>query len=284
VILSVLACVRWLEIWSFPDPVIIFVNVVSGLLYLPLLLGCLMLLGGSRAIIYGLIGCYSLTPLLLGRHVALLNTPFSDWRLGLSIAGACIVYRHLLISVLSLKARVLGLQVDKKLLSSEAFLDPLTGAFNRRGLNYQRQQISHHCSGVIMLDIDFFKSVNDTHGHLVGDKVLTVFAAALKSRLRASDLICRWGGEEFLIMVELASNIETAEAMLNQLAAELLQVVRDTSWNTICPELDRVTASAGTKILQRGMSFQVCVDQADLALLQAKRSGRNCVIAAVNLS
>ena len=65
-VLSVLACVRWIAIWTFPDPQTAFINVVSGLLYLPLLLGCLMLLGGSQAGINGLIGCFSLTPLLLG--------------------------------------------------------------------------------------------------------------------------------------------------------------------------------------------------------------------------
>ena len=57
-ILSWLACVRWIAIWTFPDPQTAFINVVSGLLYLPLLLGCLMLLGGSQAGINGLIGCF----------------------------------------------------------------------------------------------------------------------------------------------------------------------------------------------------------------------------------
>ena len=283
-ILSVFACVRWFVIWAFPDPETAFINVVSGLLYLPLLLGCFMLLGGSRVSINGLIGFFSLTPLVLGQQAAILNTPFSDWRLGPSIAGAYNVYRQLVMSVINLKTRVRGLEVDNDQLSREAILDPLTATLNRRGLRHQRHQLSHHCSGLILLDIDFFKSINDTHGHLVGDKVLTGVAATLKSHLRAHDLICRWGGEEFLIMVELVGKSETAEANLNRLAADLLQAVRDTNWNTICPGLERVTASAGTQILQRGMAFQACVDEADRALLQAKRSGRNRVMTAVNPS
>ena len=92
-ILSWLACVRWIAIWTFPDPQTAFINVVSGLLYLPLLLGCLMLLGGGQAGINGLIGCFSLTPLLLGQQEIIRETPFSDWRLGPSIAGAYVVYR-----------------------------------------------------------------------------------------------------------------------------------------------------------------------------------------------
>ena len=283
-VLSVLACVRWLAIWAFPDPETAFINVVSGLLYLPLLLGCLMLLGGSRASIHGLIGVFSLTPLVLGHQEAIANTPFSDWRLGPSIAGAYIVYRQLVMSVLNLKTRVRGLLVDNNQLSRDSILDPLTATLNRRGLRRRGQQLSHAGNGLILLDIDRFKSINDTHGHLVGDKVLAEVAATLKSHLRAHDLICRWGGEEFLIMLELADHGEMAEAKLKQRAAELLQAVRNITWTKICPELDRVTISAGTKIFRGGMAFQACVDAADHALLQAKRSGRNRVMTAVNPS
>ena len=73
-----------------------------------------------------------------------------------------------------------------------------------------------------------------------------------------------------------------AEANLNQLAAALLQAVRDINWDAISAELKTVTASAGTTILQRGMAFQTCEDAADYALLQAKRSGRNRVMAAIH--
>jgi hypothetical protein len=79
--------VRWLAIWAFPDPETAFINVVSGLLYLPLLLGCLMLLGGSRASIHGLIGVFSLTPLVLGQQADIANTPFQNGALGLLLQG-----------------------------------------------------------------------------------------------------------------------------------------------------------------------------------------------------
>ena len=68
-------------------------------------------------------------------------------------------------SVLSLKTRVRGLVVDNDQLSREAVLDPLTAILNRRGLRHQRHQISHHCSGLISLDVGFFKAINATHGH-----------------------------------------------------------------------------------------------------------------------
>ena len=105
----------------------------SGLLYLPLLLGCLMLWGGSQAGINGLIGCFSLTPLLLGQQEIIRETPFSDWRLGPSIAGAYVVYRQLVLSVLRLKSRVHGLAIDNSQLKLDAVLDPLTATLNRRG-------------------------------------------------------------------------------------------------------------------------------------------------------
>jgi diguanylate cyclase (GGDEF)-like protein len=134
-------------------------------------------------------------------------------------------------SVLNLKTRVRGLLVDNNQLSRDSILDPLTATLNRRGLRRRGQQLSHAGNGLILLDIDRFKSINDTHGHLVGDKVLAEVAATLKSHLRAHDLICRWGGEEFLIMVELAEYSEKAEGKLHQLAAELASGAK--------PELDR---------------------------------------------
>ena len=81
-----------------------------------------------------------------------------------------------------------------------------------------------------MLDIDHFKAINDVHGHQVGDEVLVRVAAALQSQLRASDLICRWGGEEFLVMVHLAGSSQQAQDNLQKLAGTLVRAVRSLSW------------------------------------------------------
>ena len=134
----------------------------------------------------------------------------------------------------------------------------------------------HRC-GLIMLDIDHFKAINDVHGHQVGDEVLVRVAAALQSQLRASDLICRWGGEEFLVMVQLAGSSQQAQDNLQKLAGTLVRAVRSLTWVPVCAGLDQVTISAGARMLLNGMDFQTCVDEADQALLQAKRSGRNRV-------
>ena len=276
-VLSWLACVRWIAIWTFPDPQTAFINVVSGLLYLPLLLGCLMLLGGSQAGINGLIGCFSLTPLLLGQQEIIRETPFSDWRLGPSIAGAYVVYRQLVLSVLRLKSRVHGLAIDNNQLKLDAVLDPLTATLNRRGFMNGCQAMRRHRCGLIMLDIDHFKAINDVHGHQVGDEVLVRVAAALQAQLRASDLICRWGGEEFLVMVQLAGSSQQAQDNLQKLAGTLVRAVRSLTWAPVCAGLDQVTISAGARMLLNGMDIQTCVDEADQALLQAKRSGRNRV-------
>ena len=236
-----------------------------------------MLLGGSQAGINGLIGCFSLTPLLLGQQEIIRETPFSDWRLGPSIAGAYVVYRQLVLSVLRLKSRVHGLAIDNSQLKLDAVLDPLTATLNRRGFMNGCQAMRRHRCGLIMLDIDHFKAINDVHGHQVGDEVLVRVAAVLQAQLRASDLICRWGGEEFLVMVQLAGSSQQAQDNLQKLAGTLVRAVRSLTWAPVCAGLDQVTISAGARMLLNGMDFQTCVDEADQALLQAKRSGRNRV-------
>jgi len=85
--------------------------------------------------------------------------------------------------------------------------DPLTGLFNRQQMQHllERECDRHQRSGtgfcVALIDLDHFKSVNDTHGHPVGDEVLVNFAKAAQTVLRTTDVICRWGGEEFLVLL-----------------------------------------------------------------------------------
>ena len=81
-----------------------------------------------------------------------------------------------------------------------------------------------------MLDIDHFKAINDAHGHQVGDEVFVRVAAALQPQLPASDLICRWGGEEFLVMVQLAGSSQQAQDNLEKLAGTLVRAVRSLTW------------------------------------------------------
>ena len=153
--------------------------------------------------------------------------------------------------------------------------DPLTGCLNRRSL-YERFEALWataerygHPLACVMLDIDHFKAVNDTHGHACGDTVLQAVAAAVQDVLRKSDLMCRFGGEEFCILLphtDADGAVRAAERFRR--AVE----VRD------CSGI-RVTASFGVSVSGSGATTpQQLIDRADNALYAAKDKGRNCVV------
>ncbi|RUO63892.1 diguanylate cyclase (GGDEF) domain-containing protein [Pseudidiomarina planktonica] len=158
--------------------------------------------------------------------------------------------------------------------------DALTGIYNRRFLNRQletefrrsyRQQSS---LSMVMLDIDHFKPVNDTHGHLVGDQILVQLAELLKRQLRrASDTLCRYGGEEFAILLP-NTDLEGAEAI----ARHLSEAVRNHSFDTEAGPI-QITVSMGVAEA-RPCDFAVAeqlLAHADKALYKAKNSGRDQV-------
>ena len=180
-VLTLSSCIRWLATWAFPYPETTYINIASGLLYLPLLLGCLVLVGGKKTTINLLIGCYSITPIAFSHQQALQSTPFADWRLGPCIAAAYLVFKQLLRSVLALNQNVQKLSINNSELEKSSTTDPLTNVLNRRGLERLTSVIAETQSGVIMLDIDHFKRLNDNHGHIAGDKVLTRISQCLQS-------------------------------------------------------------------------------------------------------
>lgn len=274
-VLTFSGCVRWLAIWAFPQIETTYINIVSGLLYLPLLLGCLVLIGANKTSINLLIACYSITPIVFTHQEALQGTPFEDWRLGPSIAAAYLVFKQLLGSVLTLNRSVRRLSIDNSELETSSTRDPLTNAYNRRGLERRKSIAEASQSGVIMLDIDHFKRFNDDYGHIAGDKVLTRISQCLQSRIRDQDSVCRWGGEEFLILVNLGET-QDPRAILHSISNGLLHSIRALDLSDISKDLG-VTASAGICLMDSEDSFQASIDLADQGLLQAKRRGRDQV-------
>ncbi len=165
-------------------------------------------------------------------------------------------------------------------LKSLATRDSLTGCLNRRAfleifeaelLAAQKRGYSIAC---LMCDIDAFKRINDTHGHSTGDRVIEQAARLLQMAVRENDHICRYGGEEFCVLLPgLSSNeaLSIAERMRATFEAQMTTLVR-------LPDILAVTASFGITDLMRGaQTLSELIDQADSALYRSKENGRNRV-------
>jgi diguanylate cyclase (GGDEF)-like protein len=159
-----------------------------------------------------------------------------------------------------------------------AITDPLTGLYNRRGLfelgqrEIDRVHRFHRPLAAIMLDIDRFKQVNDIYSHAVGDQVLRVLAEVCRANLREVDLLGRYGGEEFAILLP-----ETDAQAARQVAERLRQEIASTPVMTPRGPIS-FTVSLGVTIALDGIpELAVLLDRADTAMYAAKQAGRNRV-------
>jgi diguanylate cyclase (GGDEF)-like protein len=175
------------------------------------------------------------------------------------------------------RARLEMQSLHKELETTLQNRDPLTGARNRSGmLTDLREQHALVKRGVqpstlAMLDLDHFMRVNDTHGHVVGDRVLFATAVCVQQHLRPYDRLYRFGGEEFLLCLPNTAVIQAmdiVERLRQAIAANSIQMES-------VPAL-LVTASFGVAELEDGVQLEKCIDRADKALYLAKRAGRNC--------
>jgi diguanylate cyclase (GGDEF)-like protein len=184
--------------------------------------------------------------------------------------------------LVQVRRRSRRLQDANARLDVQARRDALTGAFNRRHAEQRLAQPQPEPLGLVLLDVDHFKQVNDRHGHAAGDAVLQAVAERLQAGLRGSDALVRWGGEEFLLLLPGCSNgllpgpVERALARLGERPVTL-------------PDGQplRVTASAGAVCWSAasGEPWQAALQRADDALYAAKQAGRNrglCVAGAAD--
>lgn len=156
--------------------------------------------------------------------------------------------------------------------------DPLTGLMNRRSIIKTYETFMHHKRQnylpvvAIMGDIDFFKKINDTYGHHAGDTVLKEISALFTNNLREQDIICRWGGEEFLVLLsntELRTGESIAEKLRKTIADSVFEIDSDTL---------SVTMSFGVAHTEDFIALHQLVSLADTSLYKAKDSGRNQVV------
>ena len=179
--------------------------------------------------------------------------------------------------LLAAEMRIAELEAELAEARVAACTDPLTGALNRRGFdNASRRELSRaRRSGaplaLVHVDLDDFKQVNDEFGHQVGDRVLQQLVSILQKSMRPSDVLCRFGGEEFVLMFP--------ETSLQAATKAVSRFLREFSAQTI-PGTGRVmTFSSGVVVTRAEESLEDAIQRADAATYAAKSAGKNCVVA-----
>lgn len=165
-------------------------------------------------------------------------------------------------------------------LEQMATTDKLTGLMNRQAFDYlfrrlgTKNALQHKALSIILIDIDHFKKINDKYGHNVGDMVLKEVSAILSANTRSSDQSCRWGGEEFVIL------LDDCDLNAAQQRAEALRQSIETTHLPYREGRIQVTASCGVAEYRAGETLNMLINRADIALYQAKQQGRNQVVGA----
>ncbi len=164
------------------------------------------------------------------------------------------------------------------LLQEQVIRDPLTGLYNRRYLNETLQRENERAarkpflSSILMIDIDYFKQINDSYGHAVGDEILYSMSKEFTAHVRSSDMICRYGGEEFLIIMP-----DSSEDDALQRAEEIRTSIESTLFTVDDGQIHLTISIGVASFLADGRDLWEIIDAADMALYEAKSNGRNRV-------
>jgi diguanylate cyclase (GGDEF)-like protein len=196
----------------------------------------------------------------------LMNTLLGNLLLSLVVTGVVLFFASLTI------------RRYQSRLEEMAATDKLTGATSRQVFESLYEKIlssaKRHCFplSMIMLDIDYFKKINDTYGHLMGDVVLKAIVQETRSCIRESDIICRWGGEEFLLLLPDCTRHHAGEL------AEKIRLAVEQRVVTVGSHSVSVTVSLGVTELAHNDELVDLINRADKALYKAKADGRNGVV------
>ena len=280
--------------WYMKDPLIpgVYSSIANGFFYLTVGIVLMRKMQPKPAIAWVIISLNGLNAFFLFLRAGILGMTWLfplmvDPDLRLELLTDCLYFNIIFMNAQVLCFPILDfinaqhdLEVANRQLEELSNRDVLTGFLNRRTLNqriqveidrFQRAGIPF---SVILFDVDHFKQINDNFGHLVGDLVLEQLAQLVQQLLRSGDLVTRYGGEEFLVllpMTNLAKALDVAERL--RLSLSLLQFNHPD-----IPTSYRVTASFGVATFGAGMTTaDALLKQADVALYQAKTQGRNRV-------
>lgn len=212
---------------------------------------------------------------IVNQQVLLSNRVNGITAVGIGFLVSLIIWHYNYVNIIQRR----HIESQQKQLMEMAYYDSLTGLPNRRFFHkaiekeYSSIKYNGHESVIIILDIDNFKNINDTYGHLVGDKVLEQISGILKENTRKTDIISRFGGEEFIILMPDTSLDEGSEF------AERLRKIIMKKIFTVGSFNLRLTASFGVSLLNNldNENFEHCYSLADRALYLAKRKGKNKV-------
>jgi diguanylate cyclase (GGDEF)-like protein len=160
-----------------------------------------------------------------------------------------------------------------------AFVDPLTGIANRRGFAQEYERVmeaarrTRELPGILLVDIDRFKQINDRFGHKAGDDIVTEFARRISAVLRPDDLCGRWGGDEFIVLFADCNG-----SLLRRLGDRVLEAIRADEFGDAWERTLPVTPSIGAHLVRPGETLDAATHKADLALYAAKDQGRNRLV------
>lgn len=178
-------------------------------------------------------------------------------------------------------AEVTQLLLDLAEMRREAHTDGLTGIANRKAFDESLRDAAMatmeagECLSILLIDIDHFKQINDTHGHQAGDQVIRTVAKTLKENVKGRDTTARYGGEEFAVILP-ATTLAAAMRVAENIRISIAEL--DLTSEIHNEELGKITASIGVATFKMGEPLTRMIERADQALYFAKAGGRNCVM------
>lgn len=273
-VLVALMLLRWGVCWTLGAPAATYAGTVAGLLYLPPLMAVsVMVSPTSHRAWIAMLSLMGLVAVGGSFRGALSESVLTDWRIGIIFVGSFSLLSFYLRKWSDHHSRLVESFARARQLKQAAQTDELTGLLNRRAgrKKLDRAVIKRRAMSVLLMDVDHFKSINDTHGHHIGDQALTCLAGILRRSLRRSDAIVRWGGEEFVVLL-----LDVPPHHAVAIGEKIRKAVAEETPRLLLP----MTISIGLAYRESGETVDDMLRHADNALYKAKKDGRNLLVQA----